>query len=239
MSTETARQPAGVPVGGQFATTAKTEPDLALTAPALGVGSDVTTNARNFRGEVTKVHAGCPQADSWVFAHAIPIRAEALEPGYPWYSVKVNGGGAVCVPHYDIADAPPAEPAPPAPTEAERLTAAARGAFDQLMAADPRAGHALWESMRGDVEAGEYPELQIGQDEDGNTVLLDPDTGEQTHLIVEDTAFRWNRSDELDAAAKAVVISYDGTGDYETLLYRSGATQEPVRLPEGWTEESA
>jgi hypothetical protein len=38
--TTTARQPKGVPVGGQFAATAHAEPDLALPAPVISVPSD-------------------------------------------------------------------------------------------------------------------------------------------------------------------------------------------------------
>ena len=138
------RQPAGVPAGGQFATTAKTEPGLTLTGTAPVVGSDVTTNSRHFNGAVTRVHAGCPQGAFWVSGQTIPIRPEALEPGYPWYSVTLHrGAGAVCVPHYDIAGAPPVQPVPPLVAEAERLTVAAQAAFDELMAADPRAGNAF------------------------------------------------------------------------------------------------
>lgn len=108
MSTDThARQPAGTPAGGQFATTAKTEPELALTSARridpLTAGTDVKTGTYGYHGAIKTVHDGCPEGAAWVACQRVPIRPEALEPGYPWYTVVVHAGGAVSVPHYDIA----------------------------------------------------------------------------------------------------------------------------------------
>lgn len=108
MSTDThARQPAGTPVGGQFATTAKTEPGLTLTGAGriepLSAGADVKTGTYGYHGAIKSVHEGCPEGAAWVACQRVPIRPEALEPGYPWYTVVVHDGGAVSVPHYDVA----------------------------------------------------------------------------------------------------------------------------------------
>lgn len=96
---------------------AKAESAVALDGgrpEALALGTDVRTQTYGFHGEVATVHSGCPMGAAQIGAQETPIRPEALEDGYPWYTVRMHGGGAAYVPHYDIV---PPDPRPRAQRE--------------------------------------------------------------------------------------------------------------------------
>lgn len=159
-----ARQPAGTPAGGQFAATAKTEPDVALGPGALSplaVGTDLRTKTYGFHGVVTAVHSGCPMGGAQVMGQEVGIRPEALEPGYPWYTVTMHGGrGAAYVPHYDIVPTDSRQVANRELTEALDSMSKARAVVAkatthliaaELLKAEPRAAY-----LQLDDEATEY-----------------------------------------------------------------------------------
>lgn len=73
-----------------------------LNKEGIGLGSYVDRVSMQMRGRVTSVHFSCPEDDEWVALQSIPIRPEALQVPYVWFTVLVDGGGAVVLPAYDV-----------------------------------------------------------------------------------------------------------------------------------------
>lgn len=105
----------------------------------------------------------------------------------------------------------------------------------------PREMYAFQQMMEDVVREAEYPQLVVGTDDDGATVLLDPDTGEEVSLISVDVSYRWTSPERINAFEEedsVVYFNYDGSGEFNGFVYLSEDTLQPVRLPEGWVEET-
>lgn len=100
----------------------------------------------------------------------------------------------------------------------------------------PREIYTLQQGLEGVARFAEYPRLTIGVGSDGSPMLLDPDTEQPTGFAVIDVAYRWTEPTDILFDEGSVIVSYDGSGDYEGFVYLSDATGLPVRLPEGWEE---
>lgn len=232
MSTDThARQPAGTPVGGQFAVTAKTESAVALGADrptALPLGADVKTHTHQFHGEVTVVHSGCPMGAAQIMCQEVPIRPEALEPGYPWYTVTMHGGrGAAYVPHYEVIDADTG-------TTALRELTEALAAKDRAQRAVVKATTHLIAAQLLEAEPkAAYLELNDELTEYGNRVRTGRVLDADENVLHEDV------EDIEPADGQATGALYDEVADLVAAYddcnqaLSCGAVTDPTRRPDG------
>lgn len=73
-----------------------------LNRTGIGIGDYVGTDTHGYRGRVYAVHFGCPEDKRWIAGQRVPIRDEALAPGYIWFSILTHGGGAIVAPAYGV-----------------------------------------------------------------------------------------------------------------------------------------
>jgi hypothetical protein len=74
--------------------------------------------------------------------------------------------------------------------------------------------------------------------EDSAPILLDPYTFEPTTVRVIDVAERWTDEDEDGRGKDAIFVGYDRGADFEGFVYVSVASEKPVSLPAGWSENT-
>lgn len=73
--------------------------------PKFSVGDFVATINYGYLGRINRLQE-IPDA-AWVRLQKIKVRSVAKKPGYPWYSILVDGGGSVSVAEYDIVKVKP------------------------------------------------------------------------------------------------------------------------------------
>lgn len=142
------------------------------------------------------------------------------------------------------------------------LINAAATAFSALARYAPDAAYKLYRgSFERTITNAEYKRLGVrfaDPSKPGDRgSFVDPYTGRDTMLIVEDQAVVDTRFEDFGsititaadgtpllatatsacASAATFHIHYDNLGEYSTVVYRSSASGKPVRLPEGWQEE--
>lgn len=130
-------------------------------------------------------------------------------------------------------------------TTIDALTKRATRAFAALVALAPEVAADLYQSAFDQmVTNAEYPRLSFRQADPGDpssvASFIDPYTGDDTTLIVEDWAVEHTRVTDLngvwlsDPAGPSLQIDFDHKADFDTALFKSAITDKPVRLPEGW-----
>jgi hypothetical protein len=130
-------------------------------------------------------------------------------------------------------------------TTTDALTKRATRAFAALIAHAPEVAADLYQSTFDNlVTNAEYPRLSFRPADPAKASLvasfIDPYTGEDTTLVVEDWAVEHTRVTDFngvwlsDPAGPSLQIDFDHKADFDTALFKSSITDKPVRLPEGW-----
>lgn len=122
----------------------------------------------------------------------------------------------------------------------------AQESFKKLLQVDPAEGYATYQGFEHEVKNAEYPRLRFRpanpDDEESYASFIDPYTGDECTIRAIDVSVRWTSHDgfelgaEIDPESPEVEFDYYGSADYEGLVYESEHSDNPVRLPEGWSE---
>lgn len=124
---------------------------------------------------------------------------------------------------------------------------AAWGSFRAVSESDPEAAYWLHGTMAESVTNADYPQLQYRpedpENENSYAALIDPYTGEETNIVVQDVAVHHTTFDDIsgvdfdDPDNPTFSLDYDHEGEFEHFVYKSEASGKPVSLPEGWSEQ--
>lgn len=229
---------AGVPAGGQFAASAR--PETATTLTAAPAGDVAALQAAVEKAIADLAAAAGTTAGARALADVRESAYQALSSAsLPELVVKrVPTYNEEPVPEWNDALAAELDDLRARIAASKRSNLLVAGRADLLEVSKARAeGRCPFtEDGAHQLSAGVCTECDFGATEQH---LVCPACRGDCSVTAVDRGERWTDADEdgVDYHARSVSFSYDGDTDFDGAFYKTTCCEQPVCLPDGWSEE--